>query len=142
MGSRVGWKRRIFQRDRWICYYCGCTCHGRDPLRTDFATVDHKFPLSRGGDSREANMVTACRGCNEGKGSMTVAEFERAGKPRREYIGRKLSAGTALKLGYRPAQAMSTGTAKTPQAAEGRSPASAVGSADAPNPANPSHPEP
>ncbi len=100
--GRIGWKRRIFQRDHWLCRYCGCNVHGRDPLRTDFATIDHVEPLARGGLSIQDNMVTACRGCNEAKGDMTLAEYERAGKPRREYVSRE-NAGAALKSGWRNA---------------------------------------
>lgn len=40
----------------------------------------------------------------------------------------------AVLLAARPAQGMSAGTAETPQEAQGRSPASPVGEADAPNP--------
>lgn len=95
-------KRKIWDRDRWLCYYCGCQCQRRDPYRSDAVTVDHKFPLSRGGDSRLVNLVTACRACNEGKGDMTAIEYALAGKPRREYVFRKLNAGTALKMGSLP----------------------------------------
>jgi len=102
MASRTGWKKRIFQRDNWRCHYCGCQCHGRDSSRTDYATIDHKFPLSRGGDSRQVNLVTACRGCNEGKGDMTAVEYALAGKPRREHVMRKNRCGAALKAGFRP----------------------------------------
>jgi hypothetical protein len=42
-------------------------------------------------------------------------------------------AGLRVGIKIEPAQGMSTGTAKTPKAVEGRCPASPVGEADAPN---------
>jgi len=101
MSSRALWKLRLFHRDHWRCRYCGCSVNARDKSLTEFATVDHVQPRSRGGMSTQENMVTACRGCNEAKGDLTLAEYERAGKPRREYTARRLSAGTALKQGFR-----------------------------------------
>ena len=90
MNGLVNWKRRIWQRDRYLCHYCRCQVQRRDSYRTDAATIDHILPLSRGGMGTKDNMVTACRGCNSGKGNMTLVEYERAGKPRVEYRPRNV----------------------------------------------------
>jgi len=57
--------RELFHRDHQICGYCGgeFSC-----LRL---TRDHVVPISRGGRDTWMNVVTACRHCNEKKGSRT-----------------------------------------------------------------------
>jgi 5-methylcytosine-specific restriction endonuclease McrA len=62
-------KLRLFRRDRWRCVYC----QRRGTMKT--LTRDHKVPLSRGGPSTLENLVTACRGCNQRKGTMTYWAF-------------------------------------------------------------------
>lgn len=39
-------------------------------------TLDHVLPLSRGGRHCIANIVPACKNCNQKKGSLTVAEWK------------------------------------------------------------------
>ena len=51
------------------CVYCGA------PLALDFATIDHVFPLARGGDQSPGNLVVACAPCNRLKGDMLPQEF-------------------------------------------------------------------
>jgi hypothetical protein len=47
-------RRRILERDRFICQYCN-----------DWATeVDHIIPASFGGTDHESNLVASCRYCN------------------------------------------------------------------------------
>ena len=58
----------IMLRDAYTCQYCGDT-PGRNQL-----TVDHVLPRSRGGGHDWQNLVTACRRCNQKKGSMTPSE--------------------------------------------------------------------
>lgn len=60
----------LFQRDRHLCCYCG------RQKRPEFLTRDHIIPLSRGGQDRWKNVVTACKPCNQKKGASTP---ERAG---------------------------------------------------------------
>lgn len=98
--AKVADKRKVWQRDRWLCRYCGCQVQSKNTERTDAATVDHVFPVSRGGGSTRDNIVTACRGCNAGKGDMTLAEYERAGKPRVEIDVRNDKYGASLKAGW------------------------------------------
>lgn len=61
------WRERIFERDGHRCIYCGSTHN---------LTVDHIKPRSKGGDRWDAsNCVTACRSCNQMKGSMDLSDF-------------------------------------------------------------------
>ena len=60
--------RELFNRDRFMCAFCG----------GDFShyrlTCDHILPMSRGGRDSWMNVVTACRACNQKKGSRTPEE--------------------------------------------------------------------
>lgn len=58
----------VMVRDLNTCQYCGST-----PGRSDL-TVDHVIPRSRGGEHSWQNLVTACRHCNQKKGSQTPEE--------------------------------------------------------------------
>ncbi len=60
--------RALFRRDQHMCLYCGKELH-RSQL-----TRDHVLPVSRGGANLWANCVTACRRCNNRKGSRTPEE--------------------------------------------------------------------
>ena len=51
------------------CYYCGGELIG------GLFSVDHKIPLSRGGDNEYKNLVLACDVCNKAKSWMTDDEF-------------------------------------------------------------------
>ena len=57
--------RELFQRDRFLCAYCGTLVHGAKLTR------DHVVPFSRGGRDVWMNVVTACRPCNERKSDRT-----------------------------------------------------------------------
>jgi len=60
--------RELFHRDRHVCGYCG-------GLFSHFKlTRDHITPYSRGGVDTWMNVVTACRSCNEKKGSRLPEE--------------------------------------------------------------------
>ena len=60
--------RTLFQRDRYLCLYCG----------TQFScaqlTRDHVYPQSRGGQCEWENCVSACRSCNQKKDARTPEE--------------------------------------------------------------------
>ena len=58
----------LFARDQQVCMYCGVEFPIRDLSR------DHVKPTSRGGRDRWTNCVTACRRCNNRKGSKTPEE--------------------------------------------------------------------
>lgn len=63
-------RREVLARDGTRCRHCGRTCRryarhertGRD--RMEF---DHLVPIASGGDSRAANVVVSCLGCNRGR---------------------------------------------------------------------------
>lgn len=59
-------KIRREQRDR--CLYCGISLNGDGEL-------DHKNPVSRGGDNWPKNMAWACTTCNRDKHNKTAEEF-------------------------------------------------------------------
>lgn len=58
----------VMLRDAYTCQYCGET-PGQHHL-----TVDHVTPRSRGGSHDWVNLVTACKRCNQKKGSLTPDE--------------------------------------------------------------------
>ena len=55
----------LFVRDRQVCAYCG------DRMRERELSRDHIVPLSRHGEDRWMNVVTACRSCNSKKDNRT-----------------------------------------------------------------------
>ena len=64
-------RRNVLRRDTFACQYCGSA---------EELTMDHVMPRSRGGRHNWDNVVTACRPCNQHKGSRTPDE---AGMPLR-----------------------------------------------------------
>ena len=55
--------RALFQRDFNICLYCGLKFSDSELSR------DHVTPIVRGGEDQWNNCVTACKRCNQHKGS-------------------------------------------------------------------------
>jgi len=71
----------VLLRDNYTCQYCGA-----QPARSNL-TIDHVLPRVRGGTTTWENVVCACRGCNQHKGSRTPDEanmhlISRPAKPR------------------------------------------------------------
>ena len=58
----------IFERDRYKCYYCG------QKVTKNTATLDHKIPISKGGDNSKDNLVACCFECNSIKSGKTLEE--------------------------------------------------------------------
>lgn len=63
-------RREVFERDGWMCALCG------DPVDPDLAwpdqrsaSLDHRIPISRGGEHSRANAQTSHLGCNVRKGA-------------------------------------------------------------------------
>lgn len=57
-------RRDILRRDSYTCGYCG-----------EFGdTIDHILPESRGGENIWANLITACKQCNNDKDDRTPEE--------------------------------------------------------------------
>lgn len=52
----------VFNRDNHTCQYCGKKAPGV------VLEIDHKVPVSRGGDNSMDNLTTSCFDCNRGKG--------------------------------------------------------------------------
>lgn len=65
-------KKNVFIRDDYTCQYCGKVVS--EP------TIDHVFPVSKGGKTTWENCVTSCKKCNNEKGNLSLKEF---GKPLR-----------------------------------------------------------
>jgi len=108
-------KLRVFQRDRWLCFYCGGPVifhpslrllqefveeHGFDgrgyyhrnwthafaPL-LDFhgAVVDHIRPLAKGGKHSAKNLRTSCNKCNASKNDTDEDKYH----PKRRKVNSK-----------------------------------------------------
>jgi 5-methylcytosine-specific restriction endonuclease McrA len=60
--------RALFRRDENLCLYCGVQFRDCDLSR------DHVNPIAQGGVDTWANVVTACKRCNNHKGSQTPEE--------------------------------------------------------------------
>lgn len=58
-------RKNIFYRDNYTCQYCS----SHDDL-----TIDHIMPVSRGGEWKWENLVTACSRCNSRKGQKTLEQ--------------------------------------------------------------------
>jgi len=70
-------KARRLRRTQWwrnklnqgVCHYCHQT------FRPAELTMDHLVPLARGGKSSRANIVAACKACNNRKKYLTPVEL-------------------------------------------------------------------
>lgn len=60
--------RALFRRDENLCLYCG------EQFRDCDLSRDHVHPISQGGVDTWANVVTACKRCNNHKGSRKPEE--------------------------------------------------------------------
>ena len=67
-------KNLIFKRDLYCCQYCG---YAGTPGQL---TIDHILPKSRGGKNSFDNCITACKTCNNFKGSRTPDEAKMKSK--------------------------------------------------------------
>lgn len=63
--------KKLVERDGLECYLCGKTCDYSDKrwgsYGPDHPTIDHVFPLSRGGGHTWGNVRVACGACNAEK---------------------------------------------------------------------------
>ncbi|HEU0197018.1 MAG TPA: HNH endonuclease [Nevskiaceae bacterium] len=60
--------RLLFERDRYVCMYCGMRCREQELSR------DHIYPRCRGGADAWENVVAACKACNQRKGGRSPEE--------------------------------------------------------------------
>lgn len=68
-------KRKVFERDGWRCYLCGCETPKelsgtKDPRAPE---LEHVVPLSKRGPHSYDNVRCACRSCNRRKGARSPA---------------------------------------------------------------------
>lgn len=61
--------RALIRRDGDRCHYCGIELY--DGTRS----MDHKIPLSAGGDHKQDNLVLACMECNHDKDDMHYDDY-------------------------------------------------------------------
>jgi hypothetical protein len=61
-------RQLIFQRDGWICQYCG------ERVGNENCTLDHFVPQSAGGKHNKENLRTACLNCNSVKSGRSYAD--------------------------------------------------------------------
>lgn len=59
----------LFARDGYMCMYCA------EPFHQAQLTRDHIVPLSRQGEDKWENVVTACRRCNQYKANYLLEEI-------------------------------------------------------------------
>ncbi|KAJ0974119.1 hypothetical protein J5N97_016084 [Dioscorea zingiberensis] len=60
-------RKSVFYRDNYTCQYCSSQ---------ENLTIDHVLPISRGGEWKWENLVTACAKCNSRKGQKTLEEVK------------------------------------------------------------------
>lgn len=112
-------RRRFRQtiKEAWghRCAYCGCQ-------RPADLTLDHIRPRMRGGPSRRSNLVPACRGCNQDKGTADWRNWFRLQSfycEMRErcillWIQRSWEQGTALLMGLAATPEMELAVVRSP----------------------------
>lgn len=61
-------RQEIFERDKWICQYCG------KKVTLENATLDHFIPQSKNGKNTKENLRTCCLICNGIKSGKTYEE--------------------------------------------------------------------
>jgi 5-methylcytosine-specific restriction endonuclease McrA len=80
-GSGASYKTlrfEVFKRDGFKCVYCG-----RSPTKDNvILELDHKTPVVDGGRFEYDNLVTACRDCNQGKGSIPLESMRKTKRMR------------------------------------------------------------
>lgn len=60
-------KQKVYERDEWRCYLCGCEVFRSKTYHPQQATVDCVIPLSKGGGYTYDNVKTCCMMCNASK---------------------------------------------------------------------------
>lgn len=68
LGRVVLTNKTLFGRDRHVCAYCAGT------FTSNLLSRDHIVPVSKGGENKWTNVVTACRSCNSRKSDKTLKE--------------------------------------------------------------------
>ena len=61
-------RKEIFERDKYICHYCG------EKVTVEDATLDHFVPQSKDGKHTKENLKTCCFVCNSIKSGKTYED--------------------------------------------------------------------
>lgn len=83
-------KQVLYEEQQGYCAYCG---KWMSPLE---ATLDHIYPYSKGGETKEDNCVVCCRSCNLTKGNKLLVEVFNIIKQPRCFV--KLSPYIGLRI--------------------------------------------
>lgn len=67
----------VLKRDKFTCQYCGATAPDA------VLHIDHIEPVATGGSDEIVNLITACAGCNLGKGAVRLDDDAAVNKQRR-----------------------------------------------------------
>lgn len=60
-------RKKIYERDKYICKYCLSPVVEIATGNERVATVDHVIPKREGGQTTESNLITCCSWCNSRK---------------------------------------------------------------------------
>jgi len=94
--KRVDYAKIVEKKLKGNCEYCGVK------LTRKNLSVDHKIPLSRGGNTSEENLAYCCDKCNNAKGEMDYEEYValisliKTWSDKGKYILSKLRAGSLM----------------------------------------------
>lgn len=66
---------RLGGESGWKCFYCGEQGESQKGPDGRNWHVDHAYPVSRGGDNEQDNLVLACATCNLEKKALSAAEY-------------------------------------------------------------------
>lgn len=86
--------RRVMNSTMWTCFYCGQYIGGD----SEYRTIDHIVPISKGGLTVPENLVPCCRGCNSSKNASDVAIW----LCKKPDVAIRLSCDDCLRLGIQP----------------------------------------
>jgi len=74
--------KKLYQRDKGICHICGEKCNPKDYIEKNsvfiagerYPSIDHVYPISKGGTHTWDNVKLAHRGCNAVKNDKIIFE--------------------------------------------------------------------
>jgi len=75
-------KNKVYERDEYVCQYCGLWCYENWIDDNRKLTLDHIIPFVGGGTKDIDNLVTCCLECNMIKNDKHFKSFDEA----REFI--------------------------------------------------------
>ena len=80
-------KHEVYERDDYVCQYCGIWCYESWSVDPSALTIDHMLPHTVGGQDNIENLITCCRRCNGIKSSLIFKDFDEARKYIKEQRG-------------------------------------------------------